>query len=305
MIVLLVRRLVWMAITLWGVFTVSFFLMRAVPGGPFSKERKLDPVVQRNIERRYDLDKPLYWQYGNSLIKTARVDLGPSMRLRDFSVNEVIAQGLPISASLGILALSFALALGISTGVVAALWRNTAVDWSLMSAATLGIAVPNFWLASVGIVLFVFVLPIFPAAGWGSPWQLVLPVICLGAPYAAYIARLTRTGMLDVLSQDYIRTARAKGLGPSRVVVHHALKGALLPVVSFLGPASADILMGSLIVEQIFFLPGLGSHFVEAATQRDYPLAMGMVLTYTVMLYLMNTLVDVSYRLLDPRVVDR
>lgn len=305
MIVIAVRRLVWLVLTLWGVFTVSFFLMRAVPGGPFSKERKLDPVVQRNIERRYDLDKPLYWQYFNSLKKTATGDLGPSMRLRDFTVNEVIAQGLPISASLGILALSMALVLGVTAGVLAALWRNTVVDWSLMSAATLGIAVPNFWLASVGIVLFVFMVPIFPAAGWGSLRQLILPVICLGAPYAAYIARLTRTGMLDVLNQDYIRTARAKGLGSARVVIHHALKGALLPVVSFLGPASADILMGSLIVEQIFFLPGLGSHFVEAATQRDYPLAMGMVLTYTLMLYLLNTVVDFSYRLLDPRVADK
>ncbi|MCE9544855.1 MAG: ABC transporter permease [Planctomycetia bacterium] len=291
-----------MVLTLWVVFTFSFFLMRAVPGGPFSEERKLDPDVKRNIERRYHLNEPLYQQYAEQLWSAMQLDLGPSMRMSDFTVNEIIAAGFPVSATLGILALSFALALGIITGIVAALYRQTTTDVGMMTAATIGIAVPNFWLASVCIVLFVFVLPIFPAAGWGSPWQLVLPVFCLGAPYAGYIARLTRTGMLDVLSQDYIRTARAKGLSPARVVVHHALKGAMLPVVSFLGPAAADILTGSLIVETIFFLPGLGRNFIQSATQRDYPVAMGLVLVYTVILYVLNTVVDMSYRFLDPRV---
>jgi len=305
MIVLVLRRVVWIAVTLWCVFTVSFFLMYLAPGGPFSKERVLDPAVKRNIERRYNLDRPLPVQYWLMLKNTLKGDLGLSLKLRDFSVNQVIAQGLPISASLGLLALLFALVVGIFAGTLAALRRNSLADFGLMSMATLGIAVPNFWLASVGIVLFVFLLPIFPPAGWGSLRQLILPALCLGAPYAAYIARLTRTGMLDVLSQDYIRTARAKGLSSSRIVVHHALKGALLPVVSFLGPASADILMGSLVIEQIFALPGLGNHFVEAAVQRDYPLAMGMVLVYTVLLLVMNTVVDLSYMYLDPRIKHR
>ena len=299
----LVRRLVWMAFTLWVVFTVTFLLMRAVPGGPFSQERKVDPDVKRNLERRYKLDQPLYRQYATNLWDTAwHWDLGPSMKLKDYTVNEIIAQGFPVSVSLGILALTLALAVGLSAGTVAALRRQRILDVSVMGIATIGIAVPNFWLASVSIVWFVFVIPLFPAAGWGTPRQLVLPVICLAAPYAAYIARLTRTGMLDVLSQDYIRTAQAKGLGPARVVIHHALKGAVLPVVSFLGPAVAAILTGSLVIEQIFFLPGLGRAFISAASQRDYPVAMGLVLMYTVLLYVMNAIVDISYSLLDPRV---
>lgn len=298
----LVRRAAWMVFTLWVVFTVSFALMRSVPGGPFSQERKIDPDVRRNLERRYKLDQPLYRQYWTNLRDTCLGDLGPSMKLKDYTVNEIVAQGFPVSASLGILALSLALAVGLTAGTIAALRRQRLLDVGVMGIATVGIAVPNFWLASVSIVLFVFVIPMFPAAGWGSPQQLVLPVICLAAPYAAYIARLTRTGMLDVLSQDYIRTAQAKGLAPSRVVIHHALKGAVMPVVSFLGPAAAAILTGSLVIEQIFFLPGLGRAFISSALQRDYPVAMGLVLVYTVILYVMNALVDISYSMLDPRV---
>ena len=302
MISFLVRRVAWMILTLWVVFTVSFALMRAVPGGPFSQERKINRDVLRNLERRYQLDQPLYRQYLTNLGKTMVLDLGPSMKLKDYSVNEIVAQGFPVSASLGILALSLALAVGLTAGTVAALRRQRLLDVGVMGLATVGIAVPNFWMASVCIVLFVFVFPWFPAAGWGSPQQLVLPVICLAAPYAAYIARLTRTGMLDVLSKDYIRTARAKGLAPSRVVIHHALRGAVMPVVSFLGPAAAAILTGSLVIEQIFFLPGLGRAFISSALQRDYPVAMGLVLVYTVILYVMNALVDISYSMLDPRV---
>ena len=176
------------------------------------------------------------------------------------------------------------------------------MDFSLMSIATIGIALPNFVVAGICIILFVFLIPIFPAAGWGQPLDVVLPAFCLGAPYAAYIARLVRTGMLDVLGQDYIRTAHAKGLSTKRVILRHAMKGAMLPVASFLGPAIAGILTGSLVIEKIFAIPGLGIHFVQAATQRDYTLAMGLVLVYTVLLYLMNTIVDISYTYFDPRV---
>jgi len=298
----ILKRLVWMALTLWVVFTVSFFLMRAVPGGPFSRERQLDPQIEDNLKARYHLDDPVWKQYARELGNTLRFDLGYSFSLSDFTVNEIIAQGFPISASLGIVALLFALGLGLTAGIVSAVWRRTVLDVSLMAVATIGIALPNFVIAAVMIILLVFIWPLFPAAGWATPMHLVLPGFCLGAPYAAYIARLTRTGLLDVLSQDYIRTARAKGLPTRTVILRHALKGAMMPVVSFLGPAVAGILTGSLVVEKIFAIPGLGVHFIEAATQRDYTLAMGLVLLYTTLLYTMNLLVDISYAYLDPRV---
>ena len=297
-----VRRLVGLVVTLWIVFTVTFLLMHAVPGGPFSTERKLDPEIEANLKRAYDLDRPLYEQYFIQLARAAQGDLGPCYRLADFTVNEVIAQGLPISASLGILALAFAVGLGMVAGIVSAVYRGSAADVLLMTAATVGIALPSFVIASLAILLFVFLVPLFPAAGWGTPQQLVLPAICLGALYAAEIARITRTGMLDTLSQDYIRTARAKGLGQAAIVLRHALPGTLLPVVSFLGPATAGILTGSIVIEKIFAIPGLGWHFVQAALQRDYLLEMGLVLLYTVLLYTMNFLVDLSYAVLDPRV---
>jgi len=302
MIRFMLRRLFWMAITLLVVFTVSFFLMRSVPGGPFDRERVLEPEIMKNIEKRYNLDKPLYQQFLLELGKVLRGDLGYSYKINDYSVNEIIAEGLPISVALGSLALVFATTLGLVAGVTSAVLRGTWGDVLLMLIATLGIALPNFVIAGICIILFVFLIPIFPAAGWGNFNQLVLPAFCLGAPYAAYIARIARTSMLDVLSQDHIRTARAKGVGPLRLILVHALRGALLPVVSFLGPAVAGILTGSLVVEQIFAIPGLGSHFVQAALQKDYTLAMGLVLLYTVLLYTMNWLVDLSYALLDPRV---
>jgi oligopeptide transport system permease protein len=288
--------------TLWCVFTATFLLMRAVPGGPYSGERNLPPEIEENIKRRYRLDLPLHEQYGFELRTILRGDLGQSMRLYDFNVNQVIAQGFPISAALGIFALAFAVTLGLTAGIVSALYRGTLADWALMSLATIGIAVPSFVLAGLAIILFVFLIPLFPAAGWGTFRQLVLPAICLGSLYAAEIARIARTGMLDALSQDYVRTARAKGLSQVKVALRHALPGAMLPVVSFLGPAVAGILTGSVVIERIFAIPGLGWHFVQAALQRDYTLAMGLVLLYTLLLYTMNFLVDLSYGILDPRV---
>jgi len=296
------KRLGWMILTVWIVYTVSFFLMRAVPGGPFASEKKIDDAIKRNIEARYKMDRPLYEQYFSHLWSTVQFDFGPSFRLEDYSVNEVIAQGFPVSASLGIFAMVFALTLGMTAGVVSAVRRNSPYDVSFMLLATIGIAVPNFVLASVAVVLFVFVFPLFPAAGWGQLNQIILPAICLGAPFAGYIARLTRTGMLEVLTSDYIRTAYAKGLSTRQVVLRHAMRGGILPVVSYLGPATAGILTGSLVLERIFALPGMGSHFIEAALTRDYTLCMGMVLIYTVLLFVMNTLVDLSYSIIDPRV---
>ena len=302
MIWFLLKRLGWMVLTLWVVFTTSFFLMRAVPGGPFDSEKKLPAAIKRNIEKRYQMDRPLIEQYWSHLWATMRCDFGPSYKLEDYTVNDVIAQGFPVSASLGILAMTFALSLGLVSGVVSAVLRNSVYDVSFMVAAPIGIAVPNFVLASLLIVLFVFFWPVFPAAGWGELRQIILPALCLGAPFAGYISRLTRTGMLEVLGLDYIRTAYAKGLTTREVVIRHALRGAILPVVSYLGPATAGILTGSLVLEQIFALPGMGSHFIEAATQRDYTLAMGMVMVYTFLLFVMNTLVDLSYSMIDPRV---
>ena len=301
MIIFLLKRLGWLAGTLWVVFTISFILMRIVPGGPFDSERQIPPEIKKRMEARYRLDQPLVMQYLTQMGDALTGDLGYCFRLADFSVNEVIA-GFPVSASHGVCAMTFALILGLTSGVISALRRGTWADHSMMALATVGIAVPNFVLASVLIIIFVFLIPLFPAAGWGSFSQIILPAFCLGAPYAAYIARLTRTGMLEILSQDFIRTAYAKGLSTRQVILRHALRGAMLPVVSFLGPAVAGILTGSLVVERIFAIPGLGSHFIEGALQRDYTLAMGMVLVYTLLLYLMNTLVDVAYTMLDPRI---
>lgn len=298
----LLRRFVWMVITLWVVFTISFFLMRAVPGGPFDRERQLDPQVEANLRARYQLDKPVWQQYFSELGRVARLDLGYSYRLADFRVSEIILQGLPISMAVGAVGLCTAIVLGLTAGCISAVWRGSLLDVGLMILATIGIALPNFVVAAVAILLFVFLIPLFPAAGWGSWQHLILPGFCVGAPYAASLARLVRTAMLEVLSQEYIRTAYAKGVGKTGVVLRHAMKLALLPVVSFLGPAAAGILTGSVVVEKIFCLPGLGVHFVEAATQRDYTLAMGLILVYTLLLFVLNTMVDLCYRLLDPRV---
>jgi oligopeptide transport system permease protein len=297
-----VRRLIGIALTLLVVYTITFFLVRAVPGGPFSGERQLDPEIEANFKRVYNLDLPVYQQYFIEIGRALRGNLGLSQRLQDFTVSDVIIQGFPISAALGSLALTFAILLGMAAGITSAVYRGSAADVLLMSAATIGIAVPSFVIASLAILLFVFLVPLFPAAGWGTVWHLVLPALCLGTLYAAEIARITRTGMLDTLSQDYIRTAQAKGLSQAAVVLRHALPGTMLPVVSFLGPATAGILTGSVVIEKIFAIPGLGWHFVQAALQRDFTLEMGLVLLYTALLCVMNFLVDISYAILDPRV---
>ncbi len=299
----LLVRLGWMVLTLWAVFTLSFFLMHLVPGSPFSSERSVPPAIERQLMQKHNLDAPLHEQYFADIKRIlTKGDLGWSTKLEDYSVNEVIAEGFPVSASLAIFALVFALMLGISSGVISAVYRGTAADTSMMIAAVLGIAIPNFVLASIAILFFVFWIQIFPAAGFGSLKQMVLPSLCLGAPLAAYIARLCRAGMLETLTKDHVRTAFAKGLPKRSVIIKHVLPGALLPVVSYLGPAVASVLTGSLVLEKIFALPGIGSHFVEAALQRDYTLAMGMVLTYTVLLFTMNTIVDIMYAVIDPRV---
>ena len=302
MIWFLLRRIGWIAFTLWGVFTISFILMHLIPGSPFDTDKQMEPEIREAMMRRYNLHLPVWKQYFIQLGQIATGDLGQSFRMSDYTVNEIIAQGLPVSMTLGVIALAWALALGLTAGVIAAVRRATMIDTAVMSIATIGIAVPNFIVASIVLILFAFVWPLFPAAGWGNLRHCVLPAFCLGLPYAAYIARLTRTGMLDVLNQDYVRTARAKGLSGPTVVMRHAMRGAMLPVVSFLGPAIAGILTGSLVVEQVFFIPGLGSQFVQAALTVDQTLAMGLILLYTLLLSGMNLVVDIAYTFLDPRV---
>ncbi|PHS05161.1 MAG: ABC transporter [Blastopirellula sp.] len=291
-----------MILTLWIVYTASFFLMHLKPGGPFDGEKKQSPEIRKNLEAKYHFDWPLWKQYGYHLGKACRLDFGQSLKQKDKYVNDIIREGFPISATLGVCGLSLAVLLGISAGVVSALQRQTLLDFSFRTLATLGIAVPNFVLAGFAIIIFVFVLDWIPAAGWGKPINLILPSLCLSAPFAAYISRLTRTGLLEVLNQDYIRTAYAKGLMTPAVVFRHALRGALLPVVSFLGPATAGILTGSLVLERIFFIPGMGTHFIEAVLQNDHFVSLAIVMVYTVLLFTMNTLVDLSYGLIDPRV---
>jgi oligopeptide transport system permease protein len=311
----LLRRLMWFVITMFVVMTVSFFLMRAVKGGPFDAERNVEPQILANIEAKYHLDWPQWKQYlqyigpfnldpdsGGTFGGVLAGDFGPSFRYRDFTVNDIIAQSLPISALLGIVSMMWALALGVSTGIASALRRGSGLDLAMRLAATGGIALPNFVIAGFLIILFVFLVPLFPVAGWGTLRHMLLPGFCLGLVFAAYISRLTRTGMLEALSQDHIRTAHAKGLSPRTVILRHALKGGLLPVVSYLGPATAGIMTGSLVIERIFFIPGMGSHFINSASNRDYTLAMGVTILYTVLVYTMNTVVDLAYTLLDPRI---
>jgi oligopeptide transport system permease protein len=320
MIRFLVRRALWFVVTAWAVITLSFLLMRAVPGGPFSSERSLHPVVEANVRARYHLDWPMWKQYFHTLgplnldqhglfgdrsdmlggILTG--DLGPSLQHRDMSVNDVLAQSLPISIALGLVALAWALSLGLVGGIVSALKPRGVLDIVARTLSTAGLALPNFVIAGGLVLVFAFWLPLLPVAGWGSLRHLVLPGFALGAPFAAYIARLVRTGLLETLSRDYIRTAIAKGVPYRRIVLRHALPAALMPVVSYLGPATAGILTGSLVIERIFAITGAGSHFVSSALNRDYTLAMGVTLLYTVLVYGLNVLVDIAYTLLDPRI---
>lgn len=295
-------RCLWLLFTLWAVFSLSFLLMEYSPGGPFLGERKLPDEIRRSLAEYYDLDGTMAERYGKSLVKAFTFRFGPSTKLKDYTVNRVIYEGFPVSAALGVVSLCLALAVGMTAGVIAAVNRNTFFDFSFMGLATIGIAIPNFVLAGFAVIIFSFVLKWLPPAGWGSVHNMVLPAVCLAAPYAAYIARLTRTGMLEVLNLDYVRTAYAKGLMPRTVIVRHALSGAVMPVVSYIGPAAAGILTGSLVIERIFNVPGLGSHFIDAATQRDYPLVTGIIMIYTLLLFTMNALVDISYAIIDPRI---
>jgi oligopeptide transport system permease protein len=298
----ILRRVTGFLPVLFVIVSLSFFMMRLAPGGPFDQERALPEQVRANIEARYHLDEPLWRQYLRYLGDVAQGDLGPSFRYPDRSVNELLNLGFPVSLTLGLCALGVALTLGGTAGVLAGLRRNGLVDYLTMSFALGGVSVPNFVLGPILMLIFALGLGWLPVAGWGSWRHLILPSITLGTFYAAYVARLTRAGMLEVIGQDFIRTARAKGLREATVVLRHALPGAILPVVTYLGPASAAVLTGSVVVETIFSIPGIGRYFVSSALNRDYTMVLGTVVFYSVLLLLFNLIVDVLYAYLDPRV---
>lgn len=301
----LLRRLVQAPLVLLIIVTLSFFFVRLAPGGPFSAERRLDPVVESALRARYHLDEALPLQYLRYVRDLLRGDLGPSFKQRSRSVNEIIAQGLPVSALLGCSALFIAILAGMGAGFVSAMRRASVWDRGAMLTALIGLSVPTFVIGPILQMLFSIHAKVLPLAGYegaASPQYLLLPAITLALPFAARIARLARAGLLDVLNQDFIRTARAKGLSEIAVLFRHALRGGVFPVVSFLGPATAQIMTGSLVVEKIFQIPGLGREFVESALSRDYTLIMGLVVVYGVMLVACNLAVDIAYGLLDPRV---
>jgi oligopeptide transport system permease protein len=298
------RRLLGAIPTLFAVFTVSFFMMRLAPGGPFDRERMLSPDIEANIRKAYDLDQPLVVQYGIYLGKALRGDLGPSFKYQDYTVTELIASGFPVSLRIGIAAIVLALILGGAAGILAALRQNSRLDHLVMAIAMIGITVPNFVLAPLLALVFGLYLRLLPVGGYGdgSLRNLILPIIALSLPPLAAIARLTRGSMIEVLRANYIRTARAKGLPMRIVVARHALRAAFLPVVSYLGPAIAGIVTGSVVIEQIFGIPGIGRYFVQGALNRDYTLVMGVVIFYGSLIILLNLAVDLVYGLIDPKV---
>ncbi|WP_019645425.1 oligopeptide ABC transporter permease OppB [Novispirillum itersonii] len=285
------------------VIAVAFFMMRIAPGGPFDSERALPPEIEQNIKAAYDLDKPLVQQFGIYLWKVMHGDFGPSIKIRDFSVAELIASGAPASIQLGLSAILLALMVGVTLGTLSALRQNSAADYAVMGVAMTGIVIPNFVMAPLLSLVVGVYWELLPTSGWGSGElkYKVLPIIALSLPQIAYISRLTRGSMLEVLNSNFVRTARAKGLRDHLVVIRHALKAGLLPVVSYLGPATAAVTTGSVVIETIFAVPGIGTYFIKAALNRDYPLVMGVVIVYGALIITLNLLVDVLYGLLDPK----
>jgi oligopeptide transport system permease protein len=286
------------------IVTAAFFLMRAAPGGPFDAEQTVPPEIAANLQAAYGLDQPVTVQFVRYLRGLARGDLGPSFRMKDFTVAELIGRGLPVTLSIGAVALAIILLVGVPLGLLAGLRQNSGADHAVMTLALAGIAVPNFVLAPVLALVFGLYLGWLPVGGWapGSVRHMVLPVVTLALPFVAYVARLTRGSLLEVLQSPHIRTARAKGLAAGVILRRHALKPTLMPVVSFLGPAAAALLTGSLVVEQVFGLPGVGRYFVQGAVNRDYTLVMGMVIFYAALILLLNLVVDLLYGWLDPRI---
>ena len=300
----IIRRVAIIVPMLFIVVTLTWVLVRLAPGNFYSGEKKLAPAVERNLRDKYGLDKPWYVQYGKVLRNIARFDFGNSLKYEGQSVNQILLRALPVSATLGLTAYVIALVVGIVMGTLAALKQNSWLDYASMALAMLGISIPNFVLGPLLVLLFSLTLFWFPPALWnGFPSKsVVLPALTLSAIYIAYIARLTRSGMLEVLRSDYIRTARAKGLSETQVIMRHALRGGLLPVISFSGPALAFLITGTVVIERVFALPGLGNYFINACFNRDEPLIIGIVAFIAIAVLVFNLLVDISYALIDPRI---
>jgi oligopeptide transport system permease protein len=306
-----IRRFLGALPTLFIIITVAFFMMRAAPGGPFDSERRLPPEIEKNIAATYNLDKPVYEQYFLYLDRLAHFDLGPSFKIKDFTVTQLIAEGLPVTARLAIAAITLAVFFGTLFGVTAALFHNRLPDYSVMTLAMVGITIPTFVTAPILTLIFgIYGVHLFgldlslPVGGWegGTLRNMILPVTVLALPQIAYISRLVRGSTIEVLHSNYVRTARAKGLPTRLIITRHVLRAALMPLVSYLGPAVAGLLTGSLIVEQIFGIPGIGRYFVNGAINRDYTLVMGVVIYYATFVILLNLLADILYGVLDPRV---
>ncbi|MFC7784055.1 ABC transporter permease [Rossellomorea sp. GCM10028870] len=298
----LLKRLLAMVITLWLIVTLTFFLMHAIPGSPFNEERNTSEIVQQNLEAHYHLNEPLMVQYLLYLKSLVSLDFGPSITQPSQTVNDLLGRGFPISFELGMITLIIAVVSGVILGILAALRHNGIIDYMAMTFAVLGISIPNFVMATLLIQQVAVNWGILPVATWTSWRHMVLPTLALATGPMAIIARLTRSSMLEVLTQDYIRTARAKGLSPIKIVFKHALRNALLPVVTVLGTLAAGILTGTFVIEQIFAIPGMGKYFVESINQRDYPVIMGTTVFYSAFLILMLFLVDLAYGFLDPRI---
>jgi oligopeptide transport system permease protein len=290
-------------LTLAALVTLTFFVMRLAPGGPFSKSRKLSPEVLANIQHAYHLDEPIWTQFARYVWGLLRLDLGPSTRFRDYTVTDILASGLPYSLTIGFWAVIIAALTGIALGVAGALRRNSATDYAAGIIGVTGIAIPIFVIGPLMQLLFAVRLSWLPVGGWNDGWRsLIMPVIVLALPNIAYISRLTRTSMIESLRENYVRTARAKGIGESRTIWRHALPAALLPVIAYLGPATAALITGSILIETVFAIPGIGRHFVDAALNRDYPLVMGITIVYGGLLIVFNVLTDLLRGWLDPKV---
>jgi len=304
MLKFILRRLAEAIPTLLILITISFFMMRLAPGSPFTGERNLPPEVMANIEARYHLNDPIGKQYVDYLIQLAHGNFGPSFKYKDFTVNYLIGQAFPVSASLGLAAFIFALVLGIGAGIIAALRQNSFWDYAVMGVAMTGVVIPSFVVAPLLVLIFVITLKWLPGGGWnGGQWQYVLlPMLALALAYIASIARIMRSSMIEVMHSDYIRTARAKGMPMGRIVFRHALRPALLPVISYMGPAFVGIITGSMVIESIFGLPGIGQLFVNGALNRDYSLVLSLTILVGVLTIVFNAIVDILYAVIDPKI---
>lgn len=298
----IIKRLIGAVVVMWAIITITFLLMHAIPGGPFTEEKKLPPQIKASIEATYHLDRPVWEQYTEYMGHVVHLNLGPSYKYIGRSVNDIIGESFPVSAELGFGALVVALIGGVLAGVISALRPNSWIDYLVTLFSTLGISVPTFIIGAVLVYWFGFIWPIFPVALWKGPEYMILPVLTLAAQPMAFIARLTRATMIDVLQQEYIRTARAKGLSTAAIIWRHGLGNAILPVITYIGPLAAALFTGSFIVETIFAIPGLGKYFVTSIYNRDYTVILGVTMFYSALVVGFNLLVDLIYPLIDPRV---